>query len=65
MCQILALVFLMRVLIGRMMFVSALSMPFPWRSNMAAHGKRDAGVEFDYNDLILAQRRHAFTWVLL
>ncbi|ROL55506.1 Transmembrane protein 216 [Anabarilius grahami] len=28
----------MRVLIGRMMFVSALSMPFPWRSNMAAHG---------------------------
>lgn len=48
----------MRVLIGRMMLVSALSMLFPWRSNMAAHGKLGAGVEFDYNNLILAQRRH-------
>lgn len=65
MCQILALVFFMRVMIGRMVFVSALSMLFPWRSNMAAHGKRGAGVEFDYNNLIVAQRRCAFTCVLL
>lgn len=55
----------MRVMIGRMVFVSALSMLFPWRSNMAAHGKRGAGVEFDYNNLIVAQRRCAFTCVLL
>lgn len=39
-CQMRAFFFLMRVLIGRMMFVSAHSMPFPWRSNMAAHGRQ-------------------------